>query len=62
MTVFHVLVGIKIVVEAGLTHKPRTRGQQTGSNVKVVVMSLIHLFQLRMTLTRERLGAPVVTR
>jgi hypothetical protein len=50
------------LVEAGLTHKPRTRGQQTGSNVKVVVMSLIHLFQLRMTLTRERLGAPVVTR
>jgi putative flippase GtrA len=43
------------IVEAGLTHRPRTRGRQTGSDLKVVVMSLLHLFQLRLML---RKGAP----
>jgi putative flippase GtrA len=42
------------ITEAGLTHKPRTRGRQTGSDLKVVVMSLLYLFQLRLMLTKER--------
>jgi putative flippase GtrA len=40
--------------EAGLMHKPRTRGRQTGSDLKVVIMSLAHLFQLRLILRKER--------
>jgi putative flippase GtrA len=41
------------VVEAGITHKDRVHGQQTGSNLKVVILSLIHLLQLRRLLRRE---------
>lgn len=40
--------------EAGVTHRSRTYGRQTGSDLRVVVKSLIHLFQLRLTLARER--------
>jgi len=42
------------IAEAGVTHRPRTSGRQTGSDLKVVVLSLIYLFQLRVTLERER--------
>ena len=41
------------VAEAGVTHKSRDHGRQTGSDLKVVILSLICLFQLRMTLSRE---------
>jgi putative flippase GtrA len=42
------------MAEAGVTHKPRVHGQQTGSDLKVVIGSLIHLFRLRVTLRKER--------
>jgi hypothetical protein len=41
------------IAEAALTHKPRTRGRQTGSDLKVVLMSLIQLFELRLILRKE---------
>ena len=44
------------IAEAGITHRPRTSGRQTGSDLKVVVLSLIHLVQLQVTLQRERGG------
>ena len=40
------------IAEAGVTHRPRTSGRQTGSDLKVVVLSLIYLVQLRVTLER----------
>jgi putative flippase GtrA len=42
------------LTEAGVTHKPRGYGRQTGSDLKVVVGSLAYLFQLRLTLRKER--------
>ena len=41
------------MVEAGVTHKSRRHGRQTGSDLKVVILSLIYLFQLRLTLRTE---------
>jgi putative flippase GtrA len=41
------------MAEAGVTHKSRDHGRQTGSDLKVVILSLICLFQLRLTLSRE---------
>jgi putative flippase GtrA len=38
------------MAEAGVTHKSRSHGQQTGSDLKVVILSLVYLFQLRLTL------------
>jgi putative flippase GtrA len=46
------------IVEAGITHKPRTYGRQTGSDLKVVLRSLVRLFQLRRAFRQEQvLGA-----
>ncbi|MGH3217975.1 MAG: glycosyltransferase [Streptosporangiaceae bacterium] len=42
------------IAEAGVTHKPRTSGRQTGSDLKVVALSLVHLIQLRATLRKEQ--------
>ena len=44
------------MAEAGVSHKPRAHGQQTGSDLKVVALSLVHLFQLRLTLRKEGKG------
>jgi putative flippase GtrA len=41
------------MVEAGVTHKSRSHGRQTGSDLKVVILSLTYLFQLRLALSRE---------
>jgi putative flippase GtrA len=41
------------MVEAGVTHKSRSHGRQTGSDLKVVILSLAYLFQLRLTLRTE---------
>jgi putative flippase GtrA len=41
------------MTEAGVTHKSRSLGRQTGSDLKVVVLSLVYLFQLRLTLRTE---------
>ena len=46
------------IAEAGITHKPRTYGRQTGSDLKVVIRSLVRLFQLRRAFREEQaLGA-----
>ena len=42
------------IAEAGITHKPRTHGRQTGSDLKVVIRSLVRLFQLRQAFRKER--------
>ena len=42
------------MVEAGVTHKSRNHGRQTGSDLKVVILSLTYLFHLRLTLRTER--------
>ena len=60
------------IAEAGLTHRPRTYGRQTGSDPKVVVKSLVRLFQLcralqgdhaqkAQRLDSRELAAPAVT-
>jgi hypothetical protein len=41
------------MAEAGVTHKSRHHGRQTGSDLKVVLLSLTYLFRLRLTLSRE---------
>ena len=41
------------MAEAGVTHKPRSRGRQTGADLKVVILSLVNLFQLRLALRTE---------
>jgi putative flippase GtrA len=41
------------MTEAGVSHQPRVHGRQTGSDLKVVLLSLIGLCQLRLTLNRE---------
>jgi putative flippase GtrA len=41
------------MVEAGVTHMSRHHGRQTGSDLKVVILSLTCLFQLRRTLRTE---------
>ncbi len=41
------------MVEVGVTHKSRSHGRQTGSDLKVVILSLAYLFQLRLTLRTE---------
>ena len=41
------------MTEAGVIHKPRSHGRQTGSDLKVVMASLLYLFQLRLTLRTE---------
>jgi len=46
------------IAEAGITHKPRIYGRQTGSDLKVVLRSLVRLFQLRRAFRQEQaLGA-----
>lgn len=42
------------IVEAGVIHRPRTYGRQTGSDLKVVIRSLVRLFELRRALRKER--------
>jgi putative flippase GtrA len=42
--------------EAGVSHKHRMHGRQTGADLKVVARSLVQLFQLRLTLRKERNG------
>jgi putative flippase GtrA len=42
------------MVEAGVTHKSRHHGRQTGADLKVVILSLTCLFRLRLTLRTER--------
>jgi glycosyltransferase involved in cell wall biosynthesis len=41
------------MAEAGLTHKSRSHGRQTGSDLKVVLLSLFYLFRLRLTLRTD---------
>jgi putative flippase GtrA len=41
------------MTEAGVSHQPRAAGRQTGSDLKVVLLSLLGLFQLRLTLRKE---------
>jgi hypothetical protein len=41
------------MVETGVTHKSRNHGRQTGSDLKVVILSLSYLFHLRLTLIRR---------
>ncbi len=41
------------MTEAGVIHKPRSHGRQTGSDLKVAMASLACLFQLRLTLRTE---------
>lgn len=41
------------MAEAGITHKSRSHGRQTGSDLKVVILSLAYLFRLRLTLRTE---------
>jgi putative flippase GtrA len=41
------------MAEAGVTHKSRHHGRQTGSDLKVVLLSLTYLFRLRLTLSQE---------
>ncbi len=41
------------MTEAGVTHKPRGHGRQTGSDLKVVMLSLVYLFHLRLALRTE---------
>jgi glycosyltransferase involved in cell wall biosynthesis/putative flippase GtrA len=42
------------IVEAGVIHRPRTHGRQTGSDLKVVIRSLVRLFELRRALRKEQ--------
>jgi glycosyltransferase involved in cell wall biosynthesis len=42
------------IVEAGVIHRPRTYGRQTGSDLKVVIRSLFRLFELRRALRKEQ--------
>jgi putative flippase GtrA len=42
------------MAEAGVSHKARVHGQQTGSDLKVVILSLAYLFHLRLALRKER--------
>ena len=46
------------IAEAGITHKPRTYGRQTGSDLKVVLRSLVRLFQLRRAFREEQALRP----
>lgn len=41
------------ISEAGLTHHARQYGTQTGANLKVVIRSLVQLFELRRILKKE---------
>jgi putative flippase GtrA len=41
------------MAEAGVTHKSRSHGRQSGADLKVVILSLVYLFQLRLTLRTE---------
>jgi glycosyltransferase involved in cell wall biosynthesis len=41
------------MTEAGVSHQPRAHGRQTGSDLKVVLLSLLGLFQLRLALRKE---------
>jgi putative flippase GtrA len=45
------------VTEAGITHRPRVHGEQTGARPKVVLFSLIRLFRLRLTLRQAQAQA-----
>lgn len=51
------LVGAKArglrIVEAPVTHLPRTAGTQTGANIRVVLRAFLALFQYRLRLSRE---------
>lgn len=42
------------VTEAGITHRARVHGQQTGADPKVVLLSLARLFRLRLALRQDR--------
>ncbi len=50
----HAIAAGYTIAEAGITHKPRTYGRQTGSDLKVVIRSLVRLFQLRRAFRKER--------
>ncbi len=41
------------IAEVGVTHKPRERGHNTGSDLRVVFKSLSQLFKLRMSVRKE---------
>jgi hypothetical protein len=41
------------MAEAGVTHKSRSQGRQTGSDPKVVILSLVYLVKLRLSLRTE---------
>jgi glycosyltransferase involved in cell wall biosynthesis/putative flippase GtrA len=45
------------VTEAGITHRPRAHGHQTGARPRVVLLSLARLFRLRLALRKERSGS-----
>ena len=50
----HAIAAGYTIAEAGITHKPRTYGRQTGSDLKVVIRSLVRLFQLRQAFRKEQ--------
>ncbi len=41
------------IAEVGVNHYPRTAGQQTGANLKVILRAFRELFQLRKDIRRE---------
>ena len=45
-----------VITEAGVTHLARLHGRQTGSDLKVVIRSLINLFVLQLSLQLEKDG------
>ncbi len=44
------------IVETGVTHYPRTAGQQTGASPKVILKAFYELFRLRRRIGREGRG------
>ena len=50
----HAIAAGYTIAEAGITHKPRTYGRQTGSDLRVVIRSLVRLFQLRQAFRKEQ--------
>jgi hypothetical protein len=48
------------IVQVGVHHYPRTAGQQTGANIKVIARAFKELFKLYRQIKREGRAAPAV--
>lgn len=46
------------IAEVGVNHYPRTAGQQTGANLKVILRAFRELFKLRKDIRREGMPGP----